>query len=52
LASIRIPTIADHLGGIAQNFMQMKMQKMQHDYGMMPENPLIPASQALEEEDF
>jgi len=51
LASIRIPTIADHLGGIAQNFMQMKMQKMQHDYGMMPENPLIPAD-AMEEEDF
>ena len=51
LASIRIPTIADHLGGIAQNFMQMKMQKMQHDYRMMPENPLIPAD-AMEEEDF
>jgi hypothetical protein len=37
MASIRIPTIADHLGGIAQNFMQMKMVKMQSELGLMPE---------------
>jgi len=51
LASIRIPTIADHLGGIAQNFMQMKMVKMQQDLGIFPESPQIPG-EPMEEEDF
>lgn len=37
MASMRIPSIADHLGGIAQNFMNMKMMRMQADMGLMTE---------------
>ena len=33
LAQMRIPTIADHLGGIASGFMQMKMAKLQQEIG-------------------
>jgi len=51
MQSMRIPTIADHLGGIASNFMQMKMVKMQQNMGMMPE-PQISEEQFAESEDF
>jgi hypothetical protein len=51
MASIRIPTIADHLGGIAQNFMQMKMVKMQADLGLMPESTAV-MEEPYDNEDF
>jgi len=51
MQSMRIPTIADHLGGIASNFMQMKMVRMQQDLGMMPE-PQIAQDEHFENEDF
>jgi len=51
MQSMRIPTIADHLGGIASNFMQMKMVRMQQDLGMIPETQIAQEEQ-FQEEDF
>jgi len=51
MQSMRIPTIADHLGGIATNFMQMKMVRMQQDLGMIPETQIAQEEQ-FQEEDF
>jgi len=48
IASIRIPTIADHLGGIASGFMQMKMARMQQDMGGL----IHPQENQYENEDF
>jgi len=50
MQSMRIPTIADHLGGIASNFMQMKMVKMQQDIGIIPQNQV--ADEQFESEEF
>jgi len=33
MQSMRIPTIMDHVGGIASSFMQMKMHKIQQEIG-------------------
>ena len=48
LAQMRIPTIADHLGGIASGFMQMKMQKLQNEMGGL----IQPQEEPFENEDF
>lgn len=41
MANMRIPSIADHLGGVVSQIMQMKQMKMAQDYGLVPphENP-------------
>jgi hypothetical protein len=51
MQSMRIPTIADHLGGALSAFAQMKMVKMQQNMGMMSE-PQISEEQFAESEDF
>jgi hypothetical protein len=48
ISSIRIPTIADHLGGVVSGFMQMKMAKMQSELGGL----IQPQEEPLENEDF
>jgi hypothetical protein len=48
ISSIRIPTIADHLGGIASGFMQMKMAKLQNEMGGL----IQPHEEPLENEEF
>jgi len=44
MQSMRIPSIADHLGGAVAQFMQMKQMKMAQDLGLMQDNQI--------EEDF
>tara|TARA_R110000796_G_scaffold48973_1_gene117194 strand:+ start:2336 stop:2710 length:375 start_codon:yes stop_codon:yes gene_type:complete len=34
MANMRIPSIADHLGGVVAQFMQMKQMKMAQDMGL------------------
>jgi hypothetical protein len=34
MANMRIPSIADHLGGVFAQFMQMKQMKMAQDLGL------------------
>ena len=48
LAQMRIPTIADHLGGIASGFMQMKMAKLQQEIGGLVQ----PQGDPYENEEF
>ena len=36
MANMRIPSIADHFGGIAAQFMQMKQMKMAQEFGLVP----------------
>ena len=36
MANMRIPSIADHLGGAVQQFMHMKALKMQQELGFAP----------------
>ena len=36
MANMRIPSIADHLGGAVQQFMHMKSLKMQQELGFAP----------------
>ena len=37
VSSMKTPTIADHLGGVAAQFAQMRMMKMLHAEGMLPD---------------
>jgi len=37
VASMKTPTIADHLGGVVAQFAQMRMMKMLHAEGMLPD---------------
>jgi len=50
--SMRIPTIADHLGGALSAFAQMKMVRMQQDLGMIPETQAHSQEEQFQEEDF
>ena len=36
MANMRIPSIADHLGGVFSQFMQMKQMKMAQELGLSP----------------
>ena len=36
MQNMRIPSIADHLGGAVAQFMQMKQMRMAQDLGLMP----------------
>lgn len=40
MQSMRIPSIADHLGGAVAQFMQMKQMKMAQDLGLMQDNQI------------
>jgi hypothetical protein len=43
MANMRIPSIADHLGGAVSSFLQMKQMKMAQDLGLsMGTSPLEP----------
>jgi len=37
VGTMRTPTIADHLGGVLQQFAQMKMMRMMQSDGMLPD---------------
>ena len=37
VASMKTPTIADHLGGVVAQFAQMRMMKMLHADGLLPD---------------
>ena len=37
VASMNTPTIADHLGGVVAQFAQMRMMKMLHADGLLPD---------------
>lgn len=37
VSSMKTPTIADHLGGVVAQFAQMRMMKMLHAEGMLPD---------------
>jgi len=37
IQSMKTPTIADHLGGVVAQFAQMRMMKMLHAEGMLPD---------------
>tara|TARA_R110000737_G_scaffold42959_2_gene63511 strand:- start:531 stop:905 length:375 start_codon:yes stop_codon:yes gene_type:complete len=41
MANMRIPSIADHFGGIASQFMQMKQMKMAQEFGLVPPHEQI-----------
>ena len=46
MANMRIPSIADHLGGVVAQFMQMKQMKMAQDMGLTDG----PASEATDDD--
>jgi len=50
MQSMRIPSIADHLGGAVAQFMQMKQMRMAQDLGLMPGQETEP--EPFENEDF
>ena len=37
VAQMRVPTVADHLGGVMAQFAQMRMMKMMQAEGMLPD---------------
>jgi hypothetical protein len=39
MANMRIPSIADHLGGVVAQFMQMKQMKMAQELGLTGGSP-------------
>jgi hypothetical protein len=46
VSSMKTPTIADHLGGVVAQFAQMRMMKMLHAEGMLPDGSPLATDEA------